>query len=671
MFNIISLSLSIIVFLVLIGYPLVAMFFYENIKDEKIDRYLVLAFSLIFGFGISAFAASTSFSFFRVNTYFLIVFLILIFSWTLYFKNRRKLVLQKINKTSLKFLITFILVPLYFTKSQWDKSLNSIIFSGPGPDVPQNLMASLKASELGPNWFSASNKIIEDLGVTNLDQAAYSMFEYPSHSGLAVIDYLVFGVRWGLHIPYNQIIRIIGPQSIMYEIGTILLITLFTICIIVFAISQLITQSNFISTIFALTVALNGSFLNQYFNGGISQAMGLVGNIGILMVIVLLLTDKLNLESRKRKLGLFFLGTCSFLSSSLSYVDGTFGAVLVVTILSLILLILNRNTLKSIIKYLVIPGIASLILTPLFTYLIFSNLSGRANAASGTGVTTGIWKLPSQFIGLFTPYTSSFETTNSLIILISVLFSIFIIALLCYAFLRKNTTQFTFTTLAMSALIVNLFGFILGYYSRNQSDYIYNKISTYAAPFLAFSILIILFYFSKEKKFRSISIVSITIISSVVLINSIYIENKFSSSNDTIIKVPNSFKNLFNDKKLYNYLDSNNYIMPYKPAYSFAGIFGVNFWISKAPNDMNLDSRINNPLRLLCFKGDNVCTPKSKPIQNPELEKYGILEFQSPLTTLEFSKLSIIDRYNYATDSFSQPRINIPEKFIGGNPYLK
>jgi hypothetical protein len=671
MLNIILLSFSIIVCLGLIGYPLVAMFFYENIKDEKIDRYLVLAFSLIFGFGISAFAAGTSFSFLGVNTYFLIMFLILGFSWILYFKNRKKLILQKINKTPLKFLLTFILVSLYFTKSQWDKSLNAIIFSGAGPDVPQNLMASLKASELGSNWFNASNKIIADLGVKNSDQAAYSMFEYPSHSGLAVIDYLVFGVRWGLHIPYNQIIRIIGPQAVMYEIGTILFITLFTICIIVFAISLLITKSNIISTIFALTIALNGSFLNQYFNGGISQAMGLVGNIGILMVLVLLLTNHLNLESRKRKLGVFFLGTCSFLASSLSYVDGTFGAVLVVTVLSIVMLILNRNTLKSIIVYLVIPGITSLILTPLFAYLILSNLSGRANAASGTGVTTGIWKLPSQFIGLLTPYTSTFETKNNLTILISVLFSTFIVALLCFAFLRKNTPQFIFTTLAISALIVNLFGFILGYYSRNQSDYIYNKISTYAAPFLAFSILIILFYFSQEKKFKSISIALITIISSVVLINSIYVENKFSSSNDTIIKVPNTYRNLLNDKKLYNYLDSNNYIMPYKPAYSFAGLFGVNYWISKAPNDMNLNSRINNPLRLLCFKGDNVCNPKSEPIQNPELEKYGIIEFQSQLTTLEYSKLSIIERYNYATDSFGQPRINIPEKYLGGNPYFK
>ncbi len=671
MLNIFALSFSIIVFLGVLGYPLVAMFFYENIKDEIIDRYLVFAFSLIFGFGISAFAASAAFSFFGIDSYFLIVLIILIFSWILYFKNRQKTKLQKINKTSLKFMITFILASLYFTKSQWDRSLNSIIFSGAGPDVPQNLMASLKANELGSNWFSASNKIIEDLGVANSDQAAYSMFEYPSHSGLAVIDYLVFGVRWGLHIPYNQIIRIIGPQSVMYEIGTILFLTLFSICIIIFAISQLVTKSNLMSTIFALTIALNGSFLNQYFNGGISQAMGLVGNIGILMVLVLLLTNKFNLESRKRRFGVFFLATCSFLSSSVSYVDGTFGAVLVVGTLSVILLILNRNTLKSIIKYLFIPGIASLILTPLFAYLILSNLSGRANAASGTGVTTGIWKLPSQFIGLFTPYTSTFETKNSFTLLISVLLSIFMLVLICYACLRKNTPLIIFAILAISALLVNLIGFAFGYYSRNQSDYIYNKISIYAAPFLALSILIILFYISQEKKFKSVSILMIMIISSVILTNSIYIENKFSSSNDAIIKVPNLYRNLLNDKTLYNYLDSNNYIMPYKPAYSFAGLFGVNYWISKAPNDMNLSSRINNPLRLLCFKGDNVCNPKTEQIKNPELEKYGIIEFQSQLTTLEYSKLSIIDRYNYATDSFSQPRINIPEKYLGGNPYLK
>lgn len=671
MFNILFLSLSIIVLLAAVGYPIASILFYENMNDEKIDRYLILSFSLIIGFGISALAASTSYSFFGINSYFFVLFLIFTFSWLIYFKIRRKLILQKIIRTSSQYFIIFTLVSLYFTKSQWDESLNPIIFSGAGPDVPQNLMTSLKANELGSTWFNSSNKITKELGVLNSDQAALKMFEYPSHSSLAVIDYLVFGVRWGLHIPYNQIIRIIGPQAVMYEIGSILLITLLTTSITIFAISQLITKSNFVSTIFALTVVLNGSFLNQYYNGGISQAMGLIGNIGILMVLILLFTNNLNFESRKRKFGLFFLGTCSFLSSSISYVDGTFGAALIIFVLSLIMLIINRNNLKSILKYVVAAGIASLILTPLFAYLVFANLSGRVTAASGTGVITANWKLPSQFIGLFTPYTSSYEVSNGFIFSVSIVFSIIILSIVGIALQRKNSSKFIFAELALSALGVNLFGFILGNYSRNQSDYIYNKISTYAAPFLVLSILGILFYNSQEKKYKFISIGLIIIISSIVLLNSIYIENKFSGDNDAIIKVPNVYKNLLNNKKLYNYLDSNNYIMPYKPAYSFAGLFGVNYWISKAPNDMNLENRINRPLRLLCFKGDNVCNPKTQLIQNPELEKYGIIEFRSILTTLEYSKLSIIDRYNYATDSFGQPRINIPEKYLGGNPYLK
>jgi hypothetical protein len=53
----------------------------------------------------------------------------------------------------------------------------------------------------------------------------------------------------------------------------------------------------------------------------------------------------------------------------------------------------------------------------LLAYLIFGNLSVRANAASGTGIATGIWKLPSQFMGLFIPYTTTFETKNSFVIL--------------------------------------------------------------------------------------------------------------------------------------------------------------------------------------------------------------------------------------------------------------
>jgi hypothetical protein len=47
------------------------------------------------------------------------------------------------------------------------------------------------------------------------------------------------------------------------------------------------------------------------------------------------------------------------------------------------------------------------------------------------------------------------------------------------------------------------------------------------------------------------------------------------------------------------------------------------------------------------------------------------LEFKSKLSTSEFSKLSIIERYNYNFDSFGMAREAVPEKFVGGNPYFK
>lgn len=671
MFNILLLSISILLFILLVGYPIATLLFFGHKKETLIDRYLILSFSLIIGFGVSAFASSTAYSFFGIRSYILIMLSTLIISWFIYFKFRIKLKTQKIRKTSNLYLLFFTCISLYFVKSQWDGSLKSIIFSGAGPDVPQNLMASLKADELGQTWFEASERVISDLDASSIDDAAFRMFEIPSHSSLAVVDYLVFGVRWGLHIPFSIIVKILGPQSIMYEIGTVLVVTLISVTILTFAMTQLLTKSNKISSGVAVAVALNASFLNQYFNGGVSQAFGLIGNIGLLMVIVLLLQTEINFDTRKQKIGLFVLSTSSYLASSIAYVDGTFGAVLFITVFIIFLLLILRNSLKKFMFYLILPGFASLALTPLFTFLVFDNLSSRTNAASGTGVSTGIWKLPSQFLGLLTPYTSAFESRNSMTFLLSFVVSIAILVVAFLGMFSKDKLKRLFSLLVLAGLVVNLIGLIFGINSRNKSDYIYNKISTYAAPYLIFSLLMLLFYFSQSKKLKSVSNIFIFSICSVILVNSIYIENKFSTSNDIIIKIPNNYANLLKDKNLYNYLNSNNYILPYKPAYSFTGLFGVNFWISKAPNDMDLQSRISNPLRLLCFKGDNVCSPKTLPIKNAALESYGILEFESELTTLEFSQLSILDRYNYATDSFNQPRITIPEKFLGGNPYFK
>jgi hypothetical protein len=54
-----------------------------------------------------------------------------------------------------------------------------------------------------------------------------------------------------------------------------------------------------------------------------------------------------------------------------------------------------------------------------------------------------------------------------------------------------------------------------------------------------------------------------------------------------------------------------------------------------------------------------------------ELAKYGIVEYESTLSTFEYNNLTIAERYNYAFDVMGTERVLIPEKYMGGNPYLK
>jgi hypothetical protein len=74
---------------------------------------------------------------------------------------------------------------------------------------------------------------------------------------------------------------------------------------------------------------------------------------------------------------------------------------------------------------------------------------------------------------------------------------------------------------------------------------------------------------------------------------------------------------------------------------------------------------------LICFALDPGCKPTTERITNSKLEFYGIYEYVSPLSTEQFSKLSIDDRFNTNFDVFGLPRENVPEKFKGGNPYFQ
>jgi len=186
------------------------------------------------------------------------------------------------------------------------------------------------------------------------------------------------------------------------------------------------------------------------------------------------------------------------------------------------------------------------------------------------------------------------------------------------------------------------------------------------APFVIISLILVLLKSSATKISKSIlyTLLIITVVSSISS------ENTFSKNPEVTI-VPFEYSDVLKNNEIKQYLLSNNYLMPYKPSYNFAGLFGAEYWISKAPNDMNLNSRLSNELRLFCFQGDPNCKPPTEPIANPLLQKYGMLEFKSKLMTDEFYKLSIEEKFNYNFDSFGMVREVVPQKFMCGNPYLK
>jgi hypothetical protein len=671
--NIILLSTLIISIFIIAGIPLAAMTFLNKSNDEKIEMPIFFAISLVLGFGIWAFSASIAYSFLGINKFFIILIAIITLLWVvLLVAFRKKIHLPKNNNNYIYIVISFFVLSLYFAKSQWNSALKPIIHSGIGPDVSQNLLAAFNSRNIGNTWIESSHNLMSMLNANNLNQAALDFFHQPSISNIASYDYLTYGGRWGLTVSFGQIIRLFGPQAVMWEIGTILFITLFSSLIVVFGATRIFVKSNFTSFLISISVVINGGLINAYFNGGLSQAFGSIANIGILIVLILIFAEDSYLKNSSQKIGVISLAVMAWVASAVTYLESTIVIVILLSILVVILLITNKQFAFRVCKYLFIPGIVAAAIMPVFLYSILASLSYRINANTGTGVGTGVWKLPTQNLGFFSTYSTFSEPESAFLTTVSVLIILFISYVLLNAFRKKNVLNKTMGTLLLASLFTILAGFLLGYFSKNKSTYIYNKISTYTAAFVIFALLISIYNLWGKLN----SVIAIGVVATITMSSAFYVESQFSSSRDYATILPTEYSKLLNDNNLREYLEQKNYILPYKPAYNFAGLLGAKYWISKAPNDfdLNIDSRMNKELALLCFIGENICNPKTPKINNKyssELAKYGIVEYESTLSTLEYSKLTIQERYDYAFDVMGTIKGKIPDKYMGGNPYLQ
>ena len=654
----------ILLILVLSGYPITQIFFQRD-KDLKLDSIILVAISLIIGYGISSFSAATAYGILGVNSYFIIFFGIAIISWIVYLSKYHIRVKPNFIKKDLLLSIP-IIISIYLSSSQWSGLLKPIIKVGEGPDVAQNLLAAQSANKFGNTWVQSLSSLKDILNVDSFNQAVINLFRVPSTTGVAVYDYLVFGVRWGLTVPFNQIIRIFGGPAVIWETGVILLLSLISFSIIFFGICRLFTKNSLYAVLLPSTVICNSAVLYQYLNGGLSQIFGQIGIAGLIFVVAFIIRYKESTINKPMYIGLLIVSTSAWTTSYVSYIDSTIIFLFLISLFAVAMYFKSRKqTAKKLSILFFVSGFLSLLITPAAIYANIVNISFRLKAASGTGLANQIISYPSNFFGFintFPPHKVSGFTTSMSIIISSIIIIIFTY----YLFARKNINEFAILG-AISYLMI-LLGVYFSSISKQKTSYIYDKISVYVAPLVIASLFILLMQDNRKNiNHRSFIIIALSLMSSLSAVN--FQNSNFNLNTTTVI--PYEIRGLLQDTEAQKYMHSNNYLMPYKPTYNYAAVLGAEYWISKAPNDMILDSRIKNDLKLFCFTTDASCKPVTAKLLNSPLEKYGITEYASPISTYEFYNLNIDQKFKINFEAFGMPDMVVPEKFKGGNPYYK
>ena len=171
---------------------------------------VALGISIGIGFAVSSVAAAWAFGLFGADNYLAIMVVLAVFSFGL-------LAVPKFRKSlsvwrgfgrwdSLLLLLPFITA--FYSKPYWSGATALKITAGSGPDIPQNLMTALAQPGVGSTWSQGRDNFLTFLGDKNLGEAIYHLYQLPSMQQQAGFDYLIYGTRWGLSIPFAQILRL-------------------------------------------------------------------------------------------------------------------------------------------------------------------------------------------------------------------------------------------------------------------------------------------------------------------------------------------------------------------------------------------------------------------------------------------------------------------------------
>lgn len=649
--------------------------------DSKNRGPVALGLSVAIGFAFSSIAASWSFGLFGANTYFyILLFLHICGLATLFLPKVRASILVWKEFGGFDWSLLFLpFLTAFLSKPYWDGLINLKLAAGGGPDIPQNLMTVLSQPKIGSTWFEAKSNLLNFLGDKNLGEAIYHLYQLPSMQQQAGYDYLVYGTRWGLSIPFSQVLRI-NPAYLIVEQAVTISVGLAALGLVMYAFSRLVLIRVSLSYMLLIASVSSTPLVVQIFNGGMAQAWALPG-LGILSAtffLTLMLSTKSEIFLSKR-IGLIALSTIGWLANAVTYIDSsmTMAAVFTISIIFLTFFT-KRATSIALAKTMLIGGLIAAIIVAPYTYAAITTMSIRLKLASGTGILFNHWPLPSEILGLINMWTGEAgKARDPLILLLGILFSASIVLLVLRGIPSKNLWDRSVSLLGLSVILVCAAIALWASRTSLGSNYSYVKVATYVTPLF---LLIISermaenLQTGRAKNPKNDTPYSLRMITPIFFIGIMFLS--VVSANSALIKksefsFPAAMTEILNNKDAQSELNKYNYITTYRALSNVLGFVGDVNWVSKAPNDQRLDSRLKNEMRLICFSVDTACVPKTPEIVVPALNKFGFRIFQSPITTEQFASLTPINRYYAAMDAVGQARFEVPERFVGGNPLLK
>ena len=681
MFTLVAVTFAILAITLVLGFVPGSIITSAISGGSKSRGPVALGISIGIGFAVSSIAAAWAFGLFGADNYLAIMVALTVFSFGLLTvpKFRKSLVVWKEfgRWDSLLLLLPFITA--FYSKPYWSGATALKITAGSGPDIPQNLMTALAQPGVGSTWSQGRDNFLAFLGDKNLGEAIYHLYQLPSMQQQAGFDYLIYGTRWGLSIPFAQILRLDRSFLIVGQ-GLTISAGIAALGLIIYAFSRLVFERYSLSFLLLLASISSAPIMVQVFNGGMAQAWALPG-IGLLSAVLLL---TLYLKTRDELTptvfkGLVALSAFGWLANAITYIDSSMTLAAVFAIAAIFLAILAKRDLSlSVVKTIFIGGVLAAIVAAPYTYAALTTMSIRLKLASGTGFLFNYWPLPSEMLGVINIWTGKAGAPRDpAIMLVGVLLSAGIIWMVLRGLRSKVAWDRSVSILGLSIIIVCA---AVAFWAKNTSlgsNYSYVKVATYVGPLF---ILIIGERMSQNLKvkraknskndtpywLRMVTPVFFVVImvGSVVAANSGLVKQQEFS-------YPSEMTAILNDEaaqaELYNY----NYMTSYRALSNALGFVGDTYWVSKAPNDILLATRMNNEMRIICFVGDAACVPKTPEITGNVLNKYSLRVFQSPITTAQFASLKPLDRFYASMDAVGQPRFDVPDRFVGGNPLLK